>query len=414
MSSDKPFRIAIATDLHYLKDDSGDIRVQVAAKGSRIDPMTSLIHYLDVSRSPINPVADILICPGDITTAACVQSFQHGWNDLAKLKDALGARHLIAATGNHEVGSRASAGHQAVGNAEIAIEPFEHLITTADYPAKFENSDKKWMYWGRGFEVITGENWVVVTINSCHYHNSLLPNEYERGRIGDAALAELNQMLTDLSKRFSYRVIVLHHPPLAHEDPDVALGRTAMYNGDLLLQFLEETSEDWVVIHGHKHLFRLLRSGGGDYAPMVLGAGSFGALLTGDLASKTKNQFYILELSQVADSGSTRLRGRIDALCWDNTEWSLSSEDAHGLPHGCGFDMLNPTKVQALAARIKEEITDSSQPFMKWCELAGKIEGLNYLMPKDILHLRKKLDEVGVSRASNESSWFPSELWVNK
>lgn len=414
MSSDFSLRIAIATDLHYLKDEFGVIRVQVAAKGARNDPMASLIDYLGDEQPSINPAAEILICPGDITTGACVESFKYGWADLSRLKSALGANHLIAATGNHEVGSRASSGHQSVGNAEIAIEPFEHLIATVDYPAKFEISDHRWVYWGRGFEVVTGDNWVVVTINSCHYHNSLLPNEYERGRIGNAALAELKLKLEDIAKNYDYRIIVLHHPPLAHEDLDVSLGRISMYNGDLLLQILEETSEDWVVIHGHKHLFRLTKSGGGDYAPMVLGAGSFGALLTGDMANKTKNQFYVLELSTVSEAGTVRLRGKIDALCWDGVSWSLSSEASQGLPHGCGFDMLNPTKVQTLANNIKEILMNSPDPFTKWDELVGKIDALNYLMPKDIQHLHRKLGQIGVMRSSSGSSWFPSELWVDK
>jgi Icc-related predicted phosphoesterase len=414
MSLNVSLRIAIATDLHYSKDESGNIATQVCAKGTGIDPMESLISLLASPDSPINSAAEILICPGDITTGACIQSFEYGWKDLVRLKNTLNAENLIAATGNHEVGSRAGDGHLLAGNAEMAIEPFEHLMTTPDYPAKFAKADQKWVYWGRGFEVITGTNWVVVTINSCHYHSSLLPNEYERGRIGNAALSELRENLDRVSKDYEYRIIVLHHPPLAHEELDVSLGRTAMYNGALLLQMLEDTSEDWLVIHGHKHLFRLTKSGGADYAPMVLGAASFGALLSGDLANKTKNQFYIIELTNTSDDGVKRLRGKIDSLCWDSTSWALSSERAQGLPHGCGFDMLHPAKAQSIAVKIKKMLDETDEPFITWHELARQIEALNYLMPKDIQHLHKKLDEIGVFHSPGLGSWFPLELWVNK
>ncbi|MGI4838360.1 MAG: metallophosphoesterase family protein [Janthinobacterium lividum] len=414
MSLDDSLRIAIATDLHYLKDEFGTVSTQVCAKGTKIDPMNSLIDFLAEPDSPIRPVANMLICPGDITTRACLQSFKHGWNDLRKLKEFLKADELIASTGNHEVSSRGGAQHEQPGNSENAIKPFEHLITTQDYPARFSAAERKWVYWGRGYEVVTGSNWAVVTVNSCHYHNSLLANEYERGRIGDAALEELRAELQNLSAQYDFRLLVLHHPPLPHEDIDVELGRIAMYNGDILLQALENTSQDWMVIHGHKHLFRLVKSPGGDYSPMVLGAASFGAMLDGDLANKTKNQFYIIELTQVEEYGSKRLKCRIESLCWDGVSWALTTSFSQGLPHGCGFDLSNSTKVGPLAGRIREILAAGEVPFRTWDEIADQIDALKYLMPTDILHLHKKLEELGVSRSPKLDSWFPSELWVAK
>jgi hypothetical protein len=409
-----PIRIAIATDLHYIADHTGKISTQVCIQGSKIDPMVSLIDYLSNPGPLSEPSADILICPGDITTRACIKSFNHGWNDLKNLKTALNADHLIAATGNHEISSRTKEDHAIPGNAEIAIAPFEHLLTTSDYPAKFNNPEQKWVYWGRGYESLYGDDWVIVTINTCHYHNSLLPNEYERGRIGDAALAELSTHLKSLSSKYSYKIIVLHHPPLDHEDLDVSLGRTPMYNGNLLLQEIENTGEDWLVIHGHKHLFRLTRSNGAEYSPIVLGAASFGALLSGEMANKTKNQFYIIELSMIAEEGKHRLRGAIESIYWDGSHWSMCSEMSHGLPHGCGFDQSNPVRASPLAKKIKETIEASSPPVLTWVELRDKIDTLKYLMPKDIENLQKRLDEIGVSRTPNQDTWFPQELWVDQ
>lgn len=409
-----PIRIAIATDLHYIADHTGRISTQVCIQGSKIDPMVSLIDYLSHPGILSEPNANILICPGDITTRACVQSFNHGWNDLKSLKTALKADHLIAATGNHEISSRTKEDHATPGNAEIAIAPFEHLLTTSDYPAKFDTPEQKWVYWGRGYESLYGDNWVIVTINTCHYHNSLLPNEYERGRIGDAALAELSKHLKSLSSKYSYKIIVLHHPPLDHEDLEVSLGRTPMYNGNLLLQEIENTCEDWLVIHGHKHLYRLTKSNGSEYSPVVLGAASFGALLSGEIANKTKNQFYIIELSMIAEDGKHRLRGSIESIYWDGSTWSTCSETSHGLPHGCGFDQSSPVRASILARRIKETIEASSPPVLTWVELREKIDPLKYLMPKDIENLQKRLDEIGVSRTPNQDTWFPQELWVDQ
>ncbi|WP_081311693.1 metallophosphoesterase family protein [Pseudomonas putida] len=408
-----PIRIAIATDLHYLESETGEISPQICMMGSSVDPMASLINIISLGgEGVIKPQADLLICPGDITTRACVKSFRKGWSDLNDLKNALSATHLIAATGNHEVSSRAKGDHSIAGNAEAAVEPFEHLIATDNYPANFDDPLKKWIYWGRGFEIVSGDNWVVVTINSCHYHSTLVANEYERGRIGDLVLLELEKILNDLAKKFVYRIVVLHHPPGNHEELDVSLGRIHTYNGEKLLKAIQNTSEDWIVIHGHKHLFRLTPSEGTEYAPIIIGAASFGALMTGDLAGKTKNQFYILELSLLDEGRDSRLTGRFESICWDGSVWSVSNMVSHGLPHGCGFNRYETIRSKSLAQSIKKYIETSGEPVVTWSEICEEISVLCYLMPQDIENLNRKLVEVGVCVTPPHGAWFPQELWV--
>lgn len=410
MTSPTSLRIAIATDLHYLQDESGGIYPQVCIDGSKIDPMRELLKFLDSPSCPITVSADILLCPGDITTRACISSFRKGWEDLKTLRNTLGATHLIAATGNHEVSSRGSDGQGQPGNAESAIKPFEHLISAEDYPAIFPSKNQKWVYWGRGFEIVSGEDWVVVIVNSCHYHNSLQPNEYERGRIGDAALGELEVTLKEVSSLFKYKIVMLHHPPTSHEELDVELGRIAMYNGDLLVQSIENTGEDWLVIHGHKHLARLIQAGGTEYAPIILGAASFGAMMSGDLASKTRNQFYILEL--ICGSGE-RLKGKFESLCWDGREWHLTNKITHGLPHGCGFDLENSFKSKKVAQAIRDFIQSGGQAFVTWPELKSNLSELSYIMPKDIKNLYEKLHGLDVKTTAENGAWFPEQLWVD-
>ncbi|MEB3901162.1 metallophosphoesterase [Pseudomonas putida] len=412
MTSPASLRIAIATDLHYLQDEDGGIYPQVCVDGSKIDPMEELIEIISSADCPISPSADIVLCPGDITTRACIKSFKKGWEDLKRLQSALGASQLIAATGNHEIISRGDSSHAIPGNAESAIKPFEHLIVAEDYPAKFTTRDQKWIYWGRGFEVVTGGEWVVVTLNSCHYHNSLLPNEYERGRIGDAALTELESKLKELSSQFKYKIVMLHHPPTPHEEFDVDLGRTSMYNGELLVQTLENTCDDWLILHGHKHLSRLTKASGAEYAPIILGAASFGAMVTGDLAGKTRNQFYILELR--SSEGNERMKGTFEALSWDGSEWGVTCKINHGLPHGCGFDLENPFKSKKVAQSIKQFLEGGEQPFFTWAELKKSIGALSHIMPKDIKNLCEILDALGVRRVPADGAWFPEQLWVDK
>lgn len=403
-------RIAIATDLHYVIKD-GKAMPQVCRDGTNNDPMEALLHF--VSKSNLS--ANLLVCPGDVTDRACGTAFHHGWNKLLQLKSCLNAEHLIAATGNHEVSSRVGDEHDIPGNAELAIDTLDHLLDVHDYPAMFDDNDKRWVYWGRGYETVFGQDWVVVTINSCHYHNSTLANEYERGRIGDVTLKELMVHLKSISKegRYKYRVIVLHHPPVAHEEIGVELGKTPMFNGDGLIQAVEDTNSDWLVIHGHKHHHRLKKCSGNDYAPILLGAGSFGALLTGGLSNKTKNQFYIMELQAKKDEvGEHRLRGKIETLYWDGTEWSRCVRLKDGIPDGCGFQQGGSISISSLASRIKEVIKASGQPSLRWEEVAEKEESVKYLNPKEVSILLDKVRLVGVEMNVDDQRLFPAELWV--
>ena len=295
---------------------------------------------------------------------------------------------------------------------EIAAAPFEYLINLEGYPAVLDQADKKWIYWGRGYEAVSGDDWVVVTINTCHFHGTLLANEYERGRIGESALADLRENLLDLSEKFAFRVVVLHHPPISHEEFGISLGRVPMWNGDLLVKAVEETGKDWLIIHGHKHLHRLVRSSGTEYAPIVFGAASFGALLTGEVSNQTKNQFYILELSFREIAGEYRLRGKLDTLCWDGQRWDLSMRTIHGLPHGCGFDQGGSFRSQGAASAIKSLLIKNDEAMMTWSEVCSHQEELKYLMPKDIQNLMKKLDALGVKTYPGDNCWFPDQLWI--
>ncbi|MDR5907565.1 metallophosphoesterase [Franzmannia qiaohouensis] len=403
-------RIAIATDLHYVASGTSAVP-QVCLDGTNNDPMEALLRLLRQDERG----ADLLICPGDITDRACAVAFRYGWNMLLRLKALLNAEHLIAATGNHEVSSRVGDEHRTPGNAELAIDTLDHLLDVSNYPAIFDNDDKRWVYWGRGYETVYGSNWVVVTINSCHYHNSTMPNEYERGRIGDVTLKELMAHIGKISsnKSYEYKVIVLHHPPVAHEEIGVELGKTPMFNGDGLIQAIEEVNSDWLIIHGHKHHHRLKKCSGSDYAPVLLGAGSFGALITGGLSNRTKNQFYILELQTKEDEvGEHRLRGRIETLYWDGTEWSKCVRTKDGIPDGCGFQQGSNISMASLAHTVKTIILNSKQPFLRWEEVSEESETLNYLSPSEVPLLLNKLDLVGVEVNMGNGDFFPAELWV--
>lgn len=118
----KKLRIAVITDLHYVKSGSGSAP-EVCAMVNHVDPMQKLREYLALNS--LGSV-DMVLCPGDITTRACIDSFSKGWGALKELASTLNSTHLIAATGNHEIISRSDDLHKVAGNVELHVDPQEH------------------------------------------------------------------------------------------------------------------------------------------------------------------------------------------------------------------------------------------------------------------------------------------------
>lgn len=401
-------RVAVLSDLHYTQAEKGTCLPQAAAAGG-LDLMDQLITKFEREKQSS---ADLLVCPGDITDRANPAAFAAGWKQIKRLGQALGVKRVVAATGNHEVQSRSGGPPVAPGNAEHSIDPLEFLINESGYPAIFQKPHQKWVYWGRGYEILHDDASVIVLINSCHYHVTLQNNEFERGRISDAALRELKFDLDRFAADRPFRIVVLHHPPLTHEETGLDLGRTPMHNGPALLKLLQDTGLDWIVIHGHKHYHRLVRADGDVNQPFVFGAASFGAMLRGDMASRTRNQFYIITLETGTDPlDAVRLSGNIKALHWSNSAWEETDSASMGLPSGCGFtwDSIEPA---SLAAQIRDLLKTSEGHFLEWSEVVASVPKLRFLMPGQLVALKEQLRRAKISLVDDDSL-FPRQLSIS-
>lgn len=401
-------RVAVLSDLHYTQVEKGSCLPQAAAAGG-LDLMDELIKKFERQQ---HPSADLLVCPGDITDRANPQAFAAGWSQIKRLGNALGVKRIVAATGNHEVQSRSDNPPVAAGNAEYSIDPLEFLVNESGYPTVFPRPHQKWVYWGRGYEILHTDDSVIVLVNSCHYHVTLQNNEFERGRISDAALEELKHDLGQLAADRPFRIVVLHHPPLLHEEPGLELGRTPMHNGPALLKVLQDTGLDWIVIHGHKHYHRLVRADGDVYQPFVFGAASFGAMLRGDMASRTRNQFYIVTLETENDPlDVVRLSGSIQALHWSNSTWEETNSASLGLPNGCGFtwDSIEPA---SLAAQIRVLLQSSDGQYLEWSEVVSSLPKLRFLMPGQMNALKEQMRRAKII-FFDDDRLFPRQISIS-
>lgn len=411
----KKIRLAIISDLHYRRHKEGDAcRPATSIGGTHTDPMPSLIRYLTEHKRELSPdtdsIADYLLCPGDIADKADGAAFDEGWAQLKALQGTLGAKHLISSTGNHEIDSRAGEEHDAVGNSQIAIDPLIALQRHSDYPSTaLATADRRWVYWGRGYEFIEQEGILFLVINSSHYHQTTRPNEFERGRIGEVALAclreELKIRMADPTPRLL--VTLLHHHPIPHQDLYVDLDKIEMDNGPKLMAALSEQQKAWLVVHGHKHHPRLITSQG-PFESIVFAAGSFGAGLDGALATRTKLQFYIVECDVLDQTVEPRLSGHIRTLCWAGLEWRPAQQITDGLPDHCGF-AVPPPNVSAIATQVRDVLIAQKQPYLTWVDLVRQIPELRNLLPEKCATLRKAFTAIGVKTSWDESKFFPED-----
>lgn len=215
-------RLAIASDLHYVEPSNGGVSLPAAANSNPAnDPMQVLLARIakDKTSREHEFEADYLICPGDVTNQASAAGFEEGWSRLKALQVALGARHILATTGNHEVHSRAGQKDDVVGLSTQVLDPLAAIQRHADYPSTCLNGEDRWVYWGRGYQIVEEPNILFVIINSSHFHPTTRANEFERGRISDIALGllrtELNQRIA-INKRRAF-IALLHHHPIPHE-----------------------------------------------------------------------------------------------------------------------------------------------------------------------------------------------------
>lgn len=372
-------RLAVLSDLHYFS----------AADTYDSGPSYLPIGYVDSIRSSSNPMdnlfslieredirADLVICPGDITNQADSAALAHGWSELNKLKDVLGAKYLIASTGNHEVDSRGSANFEK-------NTPEDHL-KFLDPPYPLGCKLKRAEYFGNGYAVIEDDEYRVVSLNSCAFHHTMAEAEYNRGRIGEFSLSSLKDYIEEQEDKDT-NILVCHHHPHPHTEYNLGHADT-MHNGQRLLSMLESSGKRWLVIHGHKHHGKInLASGSTENIPIVFSAGSFSSKLTSDVSTVAKNQFYIINLQ--SDDGEP-LCGFTNAWKWISGEgWIFADQKTDGIMNNSGFGARRST------ADIAKEIASQcpSKSYVYWSYLEEVIPYLKFVDIGDIATTVEKL-----------------------
>lgn len=396
-------RIAVIGDPHFASAPNGDkhskLIIPADGKPGGIpiwDGLGKLVKEKGLS-------ADLLLTPGDITTYSDAAALKYGWGELNAFGKLLGAKALIASTGNHDVRSRPKKGpvkkmSDSEDRGPSIVEPLKMLDPT--YPVHdYQNSGLDYVqhqieYFGSTLVCYVNEFVRVLIFNSCNKH-SADSFEQEAGAIEDSALKYLDRLLKPTAGQNSkINVILCHHCPIAQSSVD---GKNFDFikNGDRLLARLQQNGP-WLLIHGHKHVGNICYGpGAATHRPVIFSAASLGAKTeTPDTSEIVKNQIYFIDVEYSAQYNE--LRGKIQVYEWSNTDakWAEVVDEKRGLYSGAGF---GGEPVSQICTLITSSLAGSTSG--DWLELRSRLSALDYLMPADhkkLLELMEKEHRIRV------------------
>lgn len=382
-----------ATDARFGRTLRRSAPRSTAGKPSWLDYSDRLDDQRDPLRSLLTLIrthgihADYLVLPGDICDKANGAALVHAWRELELVRAELGASLTIATAGNHDLDSRYRANPYDPREALLQLLP--------DFPLTDSNARAE--FWAYGVTELTLSSTRFVVVNSCAQHGGAA-QEIDHGRFAPVALARLRTILERPSAAEFHVLLCHHHPhplPLGNAGQD-----DRMIDGEVLLDALDETGVDWLLIHGHRHMARLLYAGGSAGSPAVLAAGSASVRLDPALAAVTRNQAHLLRLTTTTGSC---LRGTVDTWNYNpSVGWEGAGDDG-GLPRRCGFGYRG--SLPDLAERVESAVRANGGP-LPWEQVITTCPDVEYLTPRDFARMRQFAERVGIQLVPTAPSTY--------
>ena len=374
-------RVLVISDLHactvkdYALDDSSHYSPHNKAISDLECPIRSLLKYIDDRSSKDPLVADYVICPGDIIHQAQPEGLSKAWDDIHSIARKVNAKTVIATAGNHDVDSRHQHSDFDPKGELQAISPF--------FPLSSEAHSNE--YWARNLTIVQDSDANIVVLNTCAYHGSSdILNEQKHGRISKHTLNYLEKRLNKITGDLNNRVNILlcHHHPQSVPTPNANDFQDIKGGADLLAILNKPEYGTWLIIHGHIHYPYIEYSRGNTTSPIIFSAGSVAAKLYWDLGTKTRNQFYTLDISR---HSTGVLVGQGKSHIWGPGHGWKEADTRYGIPPEFGFGIRNPP------ASWVGPITSAVSSYLSWDELVTAIPDLRFLSYGDIAALAHHL-----------------------
>jgi 3',5'-cyclic AMP phosphodiesterase CpdA len=395
-------KLLVLSDLHAA-DDRFELSVSRRAPRSRSrspETRASWLNYADRfedARDPIRSLirlieaeeirADHLVVPGDICDKANGAALKLAWQELESVRSELGASTTIATAGNHDLDSRYRAN---------TYDPRAELLQLApEFPVT--NVLARANFWAYGVAALVLGHIRFVVLNSCTAHGGQ-QSEIDHGRLSQVALDQLRMILSQPTAA-SLHVLVCHHHP--HPLPLGNVGQDdRMVDGEVLLEVLDDSDLDWLIVHGHRHMARLTYAGGSAASPAVLAAGSAAVALDPPLSTRTRNQVHLVTLHS---SSGAPMRGTVDSWSYSPAcGWEQASDDG-GLPRRCGFGVRG--NLHGLAGQLQQAISAAAGP-LPWSEVLQVCPEIQFITPRDFQRLLRHAQALGVQLVQTAPSVY--------
>jgi 3',5'-cyclic AMP phosphodiesterase CpdA len=389
-----PLRIAVASDLHFVSAENvndGDYHSWLSFLADKSFANLFWKNLLEkINTDKIK--ADILVCPGDITTHAEAKALKFAWEKLLELAEALDCKILATATGNHDVKSRPSKLDNVIRDLDQndnllenlkLLEPPYPLVDLKDTTQAHSN---RIHYFGADYLLYETDKYRILILNSCSSH-SADPKEYERGSVSESTMNWIKRDLQKINERKKLGILICHHHPIQHSEHNLG-SYDFMRGGTELLDMLNSNGR-WIVIHGHKHHAKLNYYSSGSKKAVVFAAGTLSAHKQ-TLGNDFTNQFYILNVDVDIDRGTPV--GNVDVYSWQGSKWANSRRTCDGIYTGIGFG--DPGCLETIAENISQLVKGPVS--VPWNDIVEKMPKLRECVPQDISHIKEYLLEFNI------------------
>jgi predicted phosphodiesterase len=331
--------------------------------------------------------ADVLVVPGDVTNKACPEGLQHGWQLMMEVCAALRAQALVGTIGNHDVNVLKKGGR----------EPLE--LPKNAHPT-FPVPDSPEGFWSDGIWVRQYNRLEIVSINSIADFDE---QKCKRGHLRTGLIDKLRERLQ--ISNGCVRIAICHHHPTLHSGMNMGTD-DVLEQGDQLLETLGELGFS-LLIHGHKHSARLIKSPHGGHL-YILASGALSGLCVRDgLRTNVRNLFHLVTLDPVSGAGSP-CRGLVET--WQFMQdygWRPALQGATHFPATTGFGAQRTP--HELAASTAEWFDSQGLLVQPWNAVIESESEVRYLTPQEFREYEQTLlQDYGVEVWRNEDGLLRS------
>lgn len=381
-------KFLLISDLHASDEDPSSFSAPsyvssfLPTTSSSLDPISELEKL--IKSGEIQP--DFILCPGDITNRSNTSAFTFAWNKLNALASMCSAK-LIATVGNHDVDSRYKSNN---------FDPKGYVMSlTPKIPV--EDRVKYLEFWAENFTIISENDCNIIILNTSAYHGNGVDSarEIEHGRISEMTLQLLANTIETLPLAGT-NIVLCHHHPLRGDKGDIEYeGLTR--GGEKLVELLDQSSNSWVIIHGHKHVPDMFYGQGNTNAPLIISCASFSAQVNADSQNKNPNQFhYLVTDPSAANEHELNLAGTLYSWTWQpGIGWREAHRNFHGLPYVAGYGYKG--SIKALAKKIDDYLTTENSTWKHWTDMLSAFKILARLTPVDFSKLENELKNLNIS-----------------